>query len=279
MERVLELSKVGDEHILLMHANAYTPGCYRSMCTTLQKNYRITAPYQRQLWKNSDHKSFTSWSLLADDVITYLGSKVEGPVIGVGHSMGSIALWIAAIKRPDLFTKLVLIEPVVLPKKIVFFSQMTPYWLKEKVLPIVKIASKRTDRWPSKDALQDYLQSKKVFQRFDPKVLEDFVEDSFVEEENTIRLKYPRAWEARIYATAPNLWKRMSETPCPMMIIRAEYSDVLYQDTWDRIKSKMSNSKVTLLELKGLGHLAPFESPEEVGLAILDYLNQEPPLS
>jgi len=273
MERVLRISEEGEQHILLMHANAYTPGCYKSMCEPLQGSFKITAPYQRQLWKNSDPTKFSSWSTLADDVIAYLTSNIEQPVIGVGHSMGSIALWVAAIKRPELFSNLVLIEPVVLPKKLVLFSRLTPYWLKEKMLPIVKIASKRTDRWRSKEDLHDYLMSKKVFQRFDRGVLVDFMEDSFLEEEEVLRLRYPREWEARIYATAPDLWSLMSQAPSPMMIMRAEHSDVLVEETWARIKSKMKDS--TRLELKGLGHLAPFESPREVGSAILDYLNQE----
>lgn len=270
MERVLELKQGGSKDVLLMHANAYTPGCYRQMCSYLDGDVHITAPYQRQLWQHSDPKDFKSWDELADDIINYLDAHLSKPVIGIGHSMGSVALWYAATKQPQYFEKLILIEPVILPLKAVFFSGMLPYSLSKRFLPIIKIALNRRDRWNSRSELDSYLASKKVFQRFDKYVLDDYKEDGFIEEGGHIILRYPKAWEARIYGSAPNLWGMMKKTPCPMTVLRAQYSDVMSAESWEKIKKRMSSAKH--IELQGMGHLAPFEKPEEVAGIISDLL-------
>jgi len=269
MEEVLHISKEGSQHILLMHANAYTPGCYLAMCKDFAQDYSISAPYQRPTWKGSDPNRYAKWSVLGDDIITHLRKTQQGPVIGVGHSMGSIALWYAARKEPNLFSKLILIEPVILPKKVVIYNKLIPFWLKRRTLPIIKIASKRKNRWASKEELKSYLTSKKVFRRFDDEVLKDFINDSFIYEED-VTLRYPREWEAKIYGTAPDLWGMMRELPCPMTVIRAEHTDVLFDPTWKKLHKEMSEAN--LLELKGVGHLAPFEKPELVSETIKKYL-------
>ncbi len=269
MEEVLQISKEGSEHILLMHANAYTPGCYLAMTKDLVKDHSISAPYQRPTWKGSDPKRFSKWSMLADDIITHLRDTQQGPVIGIGHSMGSVALWCAAQKEPSLFSKLILIEPVILPKKFVVSNRLTPFWFKKRFIPLIKIAANRTNRWESKEDLRSYLLSKKVFKRFDKEVLEDFIDDSFRYEDG-VTLKYPRAWEARIYGTAPNLWGMMDNLPCPMTVIRAEHTDVLFEPTWHKLHDRMKQAN--LVELKGVGHLAPFEDPKLVSDTIKKYL-------
>lgn len=261
MKEVLHISQEGKEHILLMHANAYTPGCYLSMCKGLSEEYSISAPYQRPTWVGSDPKRFSKWSTLADDIISHLEATQQGPVIGVGHSMGSIALWYAAQKAPKLFSKLILIEPVILPKLFVLSNKIMPFWLKKRTTPIIKVASHRTNRWSTKEELRSYLTSKRVFQRFDSDVLENFMDDAFVYEDE-ITLRYPREWEARIYGTAPDMWGMMKRLPCPMTIIRAEHTDVLFDTTWKKLQSVMTDAN--LVELKGVGHLAPFEKPSLV---------------
>lgn len=269
MEEVLHISNEGDKHILLVHANAYTPGCYRSMCKDLSKDYKITAPYQRPTWQGSDPSRFSAWSTLGDDIISFIRKNKYDPVIGIGHSMGSIALWYAAEKEPSLFSKLILIEPVILPKRIVTMNKVTPFWLQKRMVPLIKKASKRSNRWSSEKELRTYLKSKKVFQRFDQEVLEDFIKDSFVYSDY-ISLRYPRDWEAKIYGTAPDLWEMIEDIPCPMTIIKAEHTDVLFDQTWQKLVDKMKEA--TLMELKGVGHLAPFEKPGLVSDTIKNYL-------
>jgi len=254
---------LGDESgevLQLLHANAYTPGCYRRMCSYLG-DYNIYLPEQRPLWPDSDPTALKSWDLLADDIISHMDKLGRRDVIGVGHSMGGVASWLAAIKRPDLFKRLVLIDPVVLPLGYFYTMSFLPYRVKKKYVPIIKIAARRRNKWVNRTEALTYLLSKKVFQRFDSDVLSDFVQYALKDTEEGVTLSYPRSWESHVYASPPNLWPKMARTPCPITIIRAEYSDVINDERWSKIQNKVSHG--SFVQMDGAGHLVPFEQPEE----------------
>lgn len=256
----LEYGKEEDGVIQFLHANAYTPGCYAQMFKALS-NYKVIAPKQRPLWKDSDDSSLTSWSVLADDIIVHMDEVGRKDVIGIGHSMGGVASWLAAIKRPDLFSRLILIDPVILPLSYTLGIQWMPMSLKRKYVPIVKVASRRRDTWTDRASAKKYFLSKKVFQRFDSQALEDFIEHGLkTHVDGGVGLAYPRAWEARVYGTAPYLWRKLGKSPCPITVIRAQYSDVIGEESWAKIKSSLS--KGHFIQADGAGHLVPFEQPE-----------------
>lgn len=254
-----EYGKGNDGVIQFLHANAYTPGCYTQMFDKLS-NYKIIAPEQRPLWDNSDPERFSSWGVLADDIISHMDKVGRKGVIGIGHSMGGVASWLAAIKRPDLFSRLILIDPVILPLSYTLGMQWIPMNLKRKYVPMIKIASRRRDTWTDLSSAKQYFLSKKVYQRFDDRALDDFTNYGLKTHTDGVTLAYPRAWEAKVYGTAPYLWGKMSKSPCPLTIIRAEYSDVIDDEGWKKIQSKVARGH--FIQADGAGHLVPFEQPE-----------------
>ena len=254
----------GEELVQFLHANAHVPETYRKFLEGIgQKKYQFVLPHQRPLWPGSDPRELKHWSVLADDIIQHMDATKRKGVIGIGHSMGAIASWLAAVKRPDLFSKLILIDPVILPLKLVRNQRFIPYWIQKRWFPIVKIAANRRDHWSDVEALESHLGSKKVYKRFDSEVWADFKAHSVVSvEQGGLTLRYPRAWESKVYSSAPNLWPLMKENPCDITIIRAEYSDVINAEIWSLIKAQMPHAN--LIEIKNTGHLVPFEKPLEL---------------
>lgn len=254
----------GRELVQFLHANAHVPETYRKLLEGIgYDNYKFVLPLQRPLWPNSDYKALRHWSLLAKDIIRHMDAQNRKGVIGMGHSMGAIASWFAAVERPDLFSKLILIDPVILPEKLVKKSRWIPYWMQKRMVPIVKIAANRRDHWSDMEELESHLGNKKVYKRFDDEVWEDFKKYSVKEtDKGGLTLRYPRVWESKVYASAPNLWPLMKENPCEITIIRAEFSDVIGAGLWSQIKTRMPNAN--LLEIKKTGHLVPFEKPLEL---------------
>jgi len=258
-------------NILMLHANAYTPLCYKQMMSSIS-GYQFYLPYQRPLWPDSNPKKLKTWHHLVDDLIEHMDHKNHRDMIGMGHSLGGIVCWLAAIKRPELFSRLILIDPVILPRQYTRWLSLVPYWLKRKFLPIIKIAEKRTDQWHSAEEAKSYFLSKKIFQRFDERVLEDFIAHGLTQEDSFLRLTYPKAWEARIYATAPAIWDKMEETACPVDIIRGQYSDVLIDPTWSALKDRIGAQYCH--QIDEAGHLIPFERPQHCGDIITSLLDQ-----
>ncbi|MFT4565250.1 MAG: pimeloyl-ACP methyl ester carboxylesterase [Saprospiraceae bacterium] len=263
----------GERQIQFLHANAHVPETYRKLLKNIGfTDFKFLLPHQRPIWPNSDPRELKHWSLLAKDIIAHMDASNRKGVIGIGHSMGAIATWFAAVERPDLFSELVLIDPVILAEQWVKRLRFVPYWMQKRWIPFVKIAVNRRDHWPDLIALESHLGSKKVYKRFDPEVWEDFKKYAVMNaDDGSLQLRYPKAWEAKVYGSAPNLWPLMKHNPCPITIIKAEYSDVITPEIWDRIHVDMPHAE--LKEIKHTGHLVPFENPAALASMIKEILN------
>lgn len=250
------------EKIMLLHANAYTPECYKKFAAEFTDTYQLIAPKLRPLLPHSDPSKLRSWNLFAEDLIDFMDLTGLKNIRVIGHSLGAVTALIASYKRPDLFKQLVLIDPVILQNSFIRGTSILPFWIKKKYIPIVKIASKRRNEWASKSDVHQHFIKKKLFKNFDPDVYKDFVQFGTVDKKNKIVLSFPPEWEARIYATPPNLWSILSKITAPTLIIKAEHSDVITTLSWQRIQNLMSSSQ--FLEMKEVGHLIPFEKPVEL---------------
>ena len=253
------------------HANAYPPGCYQQLFTPFLQHYKVIGMQQRPLWENSSPKKFKSWHQLADDLILFFEQQQLKQVIGVGHSMGGVVSIIAAIKRPDLFSKLVLIDPVIFPSRFPFFTNLIPLFLREKIIPIAKLSAKRRDNWPNQQTVFDSFRTKKVFRYFSDSALWDFIKaGTKPTSTGQVTLTYPKDWETRIYMTAPSLFKKLKTLKIPILAIKGAYSNVITAEVWKAWKKAQPNNH--FLEYPNSGHLVPMEYPEELAEWILGQL-------
>ena len=156
------------------HANAYPPGVYRQFLACLSAGYRVLAMEQRPLWPGEQPEQLHSWHPLACDLIDFLEARGAREIIGMGHSLGAVVTMVAAIRRPDLFRQLVLVDPVFLAPEILSMAAAHPEQAFET--PLVQIARKRRNRWPSREAAFAHLREKEVFQHFSDAALRDYVQ-------------------------------------------------------------------------------------------------------
>lgn len=91
------------------------------------------------------------WQLYADDLILFIEQQYQAPVIGSGHSMGATCTILAAEKRPDLFSALVLIEPAMIARGLATLARLMPKVLMNRIEP-AKSTLKKQDKWPSWEA-------------------------------------------------------------------------------------------------------------------------------
>lgn len=259
MKKRLDLGGRGAS-LQFIHANAYTPECYNTLLEPLTEHYHVHQFRQRPLWPNEAPEQLKNWNLFADDLISMMDQHGDRQVVGIGHSLGGIATWLASIKRPDLFARVILIDPVILPYWLITMSSITPKALMPKMNPIVKIASNRRTAWQDRNEARQHLGSKKVFQRFHPVVFDDFLRYGLREKEDgRLTLSYSREWEARVYSTGPNMWHIMKRNTVPVHIIKAQYSDVITAASWSKIQARVPNG--SFYEMPNVGHLIPFERP------------------
>ena len=250
------------------HANGYPPEGYQEFIQPLSKEYEIIASKYRPLWENQSPKTVKSWHTFADDLIRFMDEKGLQNVIGMGHSMGGTISSIAAMKRPDLFEQLILIDPVIFPKKYNLWTKFLPNSLLKRIIPIAKASTKRRDQWNNKQEVFDSWRTKRVFKRFTDSVLNDFVNAAIVPNpQGGVTLAYPKAWETQVYLTAPYIFSDLVKMKKPMTVIKAEYTDVISDGLWKEWQQKQPAT--TFIEYKDAGHLIPMEYPVPLAETIL----------
>lgn len=253
-------------------ANGFPTGCYQPLFSQLTKELSLTSLNNRATWPQQHLPRKLNWQTYADDLIGFLEGHADGPVIGIGHSLGATATLFAAIKRPELFSQLVLIEPAMTTPLFATLLPFVPFPVTSKVQPI-KYTVAKPELWPSVDSFYHDLRQRRVFKRIKDKNLRILAEHSLVPaHEQHLRLKFPKMWEAKNYASAPNLFKYFAQNTLATTAIRGKPSIYFTEQSWQVWQQKSPNAHFE--ESLDYGHLFPLEAPELCAEIILSSLNQ-----
>ncbi len=261
-----------DSPIHLAHANGYPPGCYRQLVQALSSEKPVLEMPFRPLITDRMPDDVQSWHDLVEDLIRFLEQQTDTPVVGIGHSLGGVVTLLAAVRRPDLFASIILLDPVFLPRWIYWLKVVIPHRYRGYLVPLARIARKRKDRWPSREVARDHLRKKRVFARISDAVFDDMMESMLTDRpDGSCTLTYSTDWEARIYTTVTNPWRALRRVRVPMLVLRGRESDTIQAKAWKRMKQIQPQGYY--IEMAGVGHLMPFEQPDALATTINQFLH------
>jgi pimeloyl-ACP methyl ester carboxylesterase len=262
--------------IHLAHANGFPPRTYRCFFKPFAASYRGLAFPARPLWPGSPPaKALRDWSLLADDLLSALRSLGNRKIIGVGHSLGGVLTLLAALKEPERFSRIVLIDPTMLPPPLL----RKVWWMKKLGLEfrpdLVAGALRRRRHWDSLEAALESFKTKPLFRAWNPEVIEDYAKSlTAPDPQGGVSLAYSHEWEARIYQTIPtNVWKAAAQLKVPSLVIRGETSNTFTAES--EAAFQKANPSAVFRVAAGAGHLVPFEKPGLTADLVLEFLNSE----
>ncbi len=262
------------------HANGYPPGAYRLLLNELAVFYHVIAMYQRPLWQNSKPQDLQNWRPLADDLDQFLAQENLPVVIGVGHSLGATTTLRLAIQKPERFSALVLLDPVIFPPWMsVAWWAVMKLGLGMKIHPLAAKTLRRTRHFASSEAMFEQYRQKPVFERMPDENLRAYVESvSRPAAGAGVELAYSPEWETHIYLTASladlEIWRGLKNLKLPLLIIRGQETDTFLEKTANQIEKIVP--QVDIISVPGAGHLLPLEKPQAVARIILDYLGSIP---
>lgn len=261
--------------LVFTHANGFPPAAYRTMLAPLRADFEVVTFANRALWSHDDPLTVSSWHQLADDLRQGLAARGGAPVIGVGHSIGGMLCALAAARSPELFSRLVLLDPVVFSGRHAFFWGWMKRLRLSGLFPLAAGAERRRDSWPDRESVRASWQRKQVFASWDRRVFEDYLEAGIVDApDGTVVLRYPKAWEAQLFRVCPhNEWAHLRRLEVPTLVVRGEHSDTLLPAAAARMAREMP--AVRVVELGGTSHFLPMEKPEEVARLIADAVADE----
>ena len=264
------------------HANGFPPGAYSQLLEEFCPEFSLWVSHHRPLWDEAAPETLHSWEVMADDLVVEL-QRLDEPVVGIGHSMGAAVQMMAAMKRPDLFAGLVLIEPVLIKRRYLAILSLINR-VNPAIFPLVRRTLQRTSLWPDVNQAFRHFRRKRVFSRISDDVLWDYVNhgtrtsDQLGEElrdgSSQVELVYGKDWEARVYTQVPDMWGVLTSLDLPVLGFRGNKTDTLLRSAWRSWQKKAPGH--THIEFDGLGHLLPFEEPQHVAGEIKGWLMSQP---
>ena len=261
----------------LAHANGFPPGTYEPLAAVLRAGYHLIGLPARPLWPGSQPKSAPTWQPMAGDLIEALdslalGGAISPPILGVGHSLGGVLTLWAAIRRPDLFRAVVLIDPVILtPGQLRQLHLLRLVGLHRR-LPVVQAALRRRRVWPGRQVCLEHLATKPFFAGWPAASLAAYVNSGTRERpDGQVELIYPPEWEAHIFATVPtDIWRYVPQLCTPLLAVRGERSPTFPAESLARLARLLPHART--LTIPNSDHMVPLERPAETGAAILDFV-------
>jgi pimeloyl-ACP methyl ester carboxylesterase len=261
-----------------LHGNGFCAGTYTPFIRYLVNDLHILASDVRG-HGGSDQPSverIRHWDIFAEDLKILIEKKMTPPVIGMGHSLGAVTSYIAAAQYPHLFCGLILIDPVILPRRLLWLIAGLKLLGLRGILPLAKMARRRRRLFKGKqEALKLFAAGRGIFKNWSKEFVQAYLECGlFEKDEKTAVLQCDPELEAQIFESIPlNVWRYTKKIHCPVLAIRGERSDVFFDDAAKRLKKRIAD--IELQALPQSGHFPPMEKPQESANLILDFIDRK----
>jgi pimeloyl-ACP methyl ester carboxylesterase len=267
------------EPLHFLHANGYPPRGYQEFLGCLRTEYHVLGMLLRPLWPGSDPKEIQDWNPLAQDLARFLDQQACGPVIGVGHSLGAITTLRLAMREPERFRALVLLDPVLFhPLIIISWNIMRLLGFGHRVHPLISSARRRRRTFDDLEAVFRGYRRRPIFRYFSDEALRAHIAGmTRPRPEGGFELAYSPEWEARIYYTGVwrdlEIWRALPKLEVPTIIIRGAETDTFLPSAAGLVGRIAPHIRVVTLPAST--HLLPLERPAEVYEIMKSFLKEK----
>ncbi|WP_174874496.1 alpha/beta hydrolase [Vogesella oryzae] len=241
------------------HANSFPASIYRKLHQRLA-THGYEVGFLDTIGHDRAYPVTDCWPQLVDETLAYMAAHYREPVLAVGHSLGGMVLLQAAIREPQRFTRLIVLDSPLLGPRTSFMI-----WLAKRLGFIQRITPggtgtlRRRDNWASIGSVYDYFARKPAFARWDEDCLRDYAEHGTVDNgQGGRRLKFRPQVEHDIYGTLPhNSWFLRGRLQVPLSyVVAAEHSAVTARDL-----AFMRRHFAANIHRQHGSHLFPLEHP------------------
>ncbi|MEV8539617.1 alpha/beta hydrolase [Streptomyces sp. NPDC051572] len=205
-----------------------------------------------------------NWAGFGRDVRAALAAIGRTEVIGIGHSLGGVALVMAALSEPGAFRQLVLFEPAMRAAT----TALSPEELHLQDLMARGAAARRPAFASRAEALANYAR-KAPMSQFQAASLLAYVEHGFAERPHGggVELKCRPEVEARVFEQTHqhDTARQLRDVRCPTVIVKGALTDRLQQASADAVADALG---AEVVELDGMDHFGPLAQPERFAALI-----------
>lgn len=264
-------------------ANGFPPLTYWPLLEPLMDRVHAVSLLPRPLWPDpppapADEAWPDTWHEVAQDIVDGIEHYQLGPVIGVGHSIGGSATLMAAARRPDLFSALILLDPAIFDPD--WFAAIDAGRAAGHLArtPISEGARKRRTAFPTRQDAFDYWRTRPLFSDWSDEALWLYTESSTVPSGDGFVLAWDVGWEAHyfesIYTGTYALLQEMAPR-LPILIVRGGLSDTFNARAAAHVRRIAPD--VHYAEVAEGGHLFPQSHPAQAADIIGPWLTGHVP--
>jgi len=249
---------------LLHHANGFCAGVWAPVAASLREHFRVVALDARGHGDSSAPTGADSyrWEHFGSDLVAVArvlaAERPPGRVaLGVGHSFGGTAFLMAAAAAPELFGRIVLLDPIIMPRP----GSPAAAGRREGSRQLVEGARKRRAVWSGRAEAVAKWSEKELFADWAPGVLELYAAEGLRDRpDGQVELKCAPDTEATIFASSPRFdaWPVAGRVRSPILIVRAGRGN-FPRSLYDDLAASLADGRVVDVDV---GHLIPMERPD-----------------
>lgn len=249
------------------HGNGFPSLCYKQFLTGLEQSYNYC--YIDKVGHNPLYRVTENWDHLADELIESVRGQAQQPVIAVGHSLGGVLSFLAAVKEPELFKAVIMLDSpllggiksylVRLAKTLGFIDRITPAYQTRG----------RREYWNNREELIQYLKTRPLFKDFDEQCLIDYIEYGLVKKGEGYQLLFDREIEYSIYRTIPHILPQLKgKLQTPTALVYGDQTRVVAAADRRYMEKQFG---IQSFKVEGT-HLFPFEQPKTAANKVIEVI-------
>ena len=263
--------------LLLAPANGFPPGAYMPLLRPLTGDWRVTSLLPRAMWPGSGPppEKPGSWQSPADDLLAGMAQQGLEGVIALGHSYGAVVLLLAALRQPQRFRALALLDPAILTEERLELLRGLRARGELDQMPLAQGALERKHRFSDLQAAYNYWRPKPLFADWSDAALWAYTHSMTrpARKGAGLELSWRRDWEAWYYMSVElDPWSTLArlEGLLPTLLVQGAGSETFPAASMRRAGELLpSASRITLSDS---GHLFPLSHPSATRAALAAWL-------
>lgn len=245
--------------LILIHGTGFHGRCWAPMAPVLGRSFHVWALDQRGHGQSGHRgdRAYDDWGGFVDDLLAVIDHLGLGRPFAAGHSLGAAVAILAEQQRPGTFAAIYAYEPIIIPPPIIALA--------EGNRRLRDLALKRRNVFDSVAAARANFAGKRPFDRFDPAVLDAYLEGGLIAQpDGTVALSCPGDEEASVYegATRHHAYDHLGEMDLPVTVAGSAEGGDLDPAVLGDLAGRIRGAR--LEPLRGVTHFGPMEEPARV---------------
>lgn len=257
--------------VLMLHATGFHARVWDQTIVHLPKATHVISVDFRGHGRSYKPASLGDWGATADDILPLIDHLALRNIIGVGHSMGGNAMARIAAQRPDVFARLVLVDPTIFEPDHYVGGADRP-----ETDPAAHPVARRRSSWADAKDMAAHLARKLPYSAFDSRVLADYCAHGSVPvpDGSGVTLACPPMLEASVYLgnARTNPHPLLASIACPVTVLRAKTGerggalDFSISPTWSDLAAALPDARD--MQWSEHSHFIPMEAPARLAALI-----------